>query len=275
MKNIVVALLATVVSVSPAFGVTKEPLRFGVFPFLPANQLEIQVGPLLKSFSEHLQRPVEFKTRGSFEDYLQALKDKRFDIALIQPFDYIHIREQRYYRPLVRKQDSMQAWIMTADSNIKQLQDLRGKKIAFPSKTAAVTLLALRDLQLAGITEQDFQPHFFNEHQSCIISAINGLSDACVTVNGNAVDLVAGTRIKILQTTLRIPHILIVIHPEAVEDLENLQAWFLSLNEKEDGQRLLESAFLQRLTPATDQDYKVVEEVYQQTLEASVFLSKY
>jgi ABC-type phosphate/phosphonate transport system substrate-binding protein len=74
----------------PVFSVTgqEQALRFGVFPFTPPNLLERRVGPLVKAIGDHLQRPVIFRTRNSFDAFLQGLRNQSFDIALIQPFDY-------------------------------------------------------------------------------------------------------------------------------------------------------------------------------------------
>jgi phosphonate transport system substrate-binding protein len=245
----------------------EPPLRFGVFPFTSPNVLERRVGPLVGAMSEHLNRPISFRTRNSFDDFLQALQNQSFDIALIQPFDYVLIQDSTDYLPLVKKSELLRANLVSADPKIKSLQDLRHQVVAFPSHRAAVTLLALRELQSAGLSITDFEPRFFNEHTSCLLAARNGLAKACATVLSSSQDSALHT----VNISAGVAHILIVARPGVV-DSEDLQRWLLSLNEQASGQSLLANAYLDQVNIAADADFDRVKAIYQEIREANDYI---
>ncbi len=234
---------------------SQEPLNLGVCPFVPATAIEAGFGPLAQALSQYLQRPVVVKTRKTFDSFYQALQNREFDLALIQPFDYVQLDKQTGYQPLVRKAGRLSAQIITTDPGIQTLQDLRQQIIAFPSHRAAVSLLAIRDLQRAGMTTNDYLPRFMGEHSSCLLAMVNGQANACVTVADLREDNTLPKKTHSVYTTESIAHILFVVQPVAVKQVEALQQWFLHLNETDAGRNMLKQAYLDELVPATSDDY--------------------
>lgn len=273
MRGILILLISVSMVMLALPVASQQAIHFGFPPFLSVNSLERSAGPLVKALGEHLQQPVEFKTRKSFAGYLQALNDQRFDIALIQPFDYVRIRGDGFYQPLVRKQGYLQGRIITKDPDIQALDDLRGQTIAFPGEGSAVTLLSNYYLKHSGFSATDFEPRIFNDHASCLLSVINGTTKACAGTAESMARAPSSLQLRAFSFSQQTPRILIVIGPRLATQIDNLEKWFLSLNNTPDGRALLKNAFLNRVDQVADQEYDLVEKIYREVIEMPEYFS--
>lgn len=232
-------------------------ISFGVMPFLPPTQLERQFRAFSVKLGEELQTSVQFRTRKSYQEFTAALQTEQFDIALIQPLDYLAIRENTRYTPLVRKKDSLQGIFVVVNAEITSLTDLRGKRIAFPAQQAAVTHLAEEKLRAVGLTTNDYEGHYHEDYPSCLQAIQNKSAEACVIaqVMSQALKERRSKRYTIIDTTDFMAPILVVIGPKLYPERERLQRWFMSLNDSETGAALLNSTYLETVVSTSDSEY--------------------
>lgn len=161
----------------------KKTLTFGVFPFLPASRLEAVFAPLAAEISGALQSEVLYQSSSSFEKFADRLANEEFDIAFIQPFDYLKIASQHNYFPLVRRNESLRGvYVVRQDSPLNSIKDLKGKTIAMAPETAALSYLGKISLVENGlIPARDVVVQHFRSHHSCLQEVLIGHADACVT----------------------------------------------------------------------------------------------
>lgn len=160
-----------------------NPLVFGVFPYLSTNQLEALYAPVAADLSEALGRPVQLRTRPSFEMFRSELSQQRYDLIFVQPFGYVANAAPNGYRSIARVVKPLSAIFVTrADSDIQGFEDLRGKTISNPPRAAAVSLLARQALAEQGLQPgRDVRLTYQNSHAACLREVLIRRAAACVT----------------------------------------------------------------------------------------------
>ena len=241
-----------------------DTIRFGVFPFLPPNRLEASFGPLTKTLENFFGKPVSFRTRKSFPDFLRALGEESFDIAVVQPFDYVRVRDAVAYLPVVRRTDPLRAAVVVKEEAILKLTDLRGKVIAFPSPYAAVTLLGQQYLADSGIIENEFTAKFYPEHDSCTQAVLTGNAQACITASGVVKNQQAlrDLSLRSIGESSSIPSVLFVLHPNLMEYRHDLAELLIGLKNSESGRKILAQSLMLELTEAKAAEYDAVSEYF-------------
>ena len=80
----------------------QEAYTFGVFPFLPPLRLEELYGPYGEVISYAVDRPVVFRTKATFEKFSLEIENQTYDVAFMQPFDYVIAADRFNYQALAR-----------------------------------------------------------------------------------------------------------------------------------------------------------------------------
>ena len=193
----------------------------GVFPYLSVPALESVFAPMAAELAAGVHREVRFTTTSTYEEFDQKLKDGEYDIAYVQPFDYVSFAVPAGYRPLATGYDRIHpAFFVPERSPIKEALDLRGKSVGMPPRRSAASYLGLMTLIDAGLTPgRDVKVIHFSSHQSCLQQAQIGNIEACVS----APDIVRMFRSQMnarFRTVLECPAIpgsLFVAHPRIPE----------------------------------------------------------
>lgn len=141
-------------------------LRISVLPTQDRTEQERMIAPLDAHLEKVLGQRVDFLIANSYKDNVDMLVDGRANAAYTGAVSYLEALEQgAKVEPLVAPIDRFTArpWyraciVVPADSPIKTLQDLKGKRVAFvsPSSTSGY-LMPLAALQKLGIDpKRDF-----------------------------------------------------------------------------------------------------------------------
>lgn len=237
----------------------------GVFPHLPPRDIEEVYAPIAKDLGQTIGKKVVLSSSTTFERFSENLDKQMFDIALVQPFDYVRIADRFGYRPLATRAEKLSAVLVVGrDSTVKGFNDLRGKHIALPDETAAVSMLALAHLRtLKLVPGRDVTVTYHRSHISCMQQVVIGEADAC----GTAAPAVRfferkmNVKLKTVDQTREIPHALFAIHPRvpaAERDaiLKRITSW----NDTEEGRAILARGELKPFVAIQDADYNVVRE---------------
>ncbi len=242
----------------------KPGYKFGAFPMIAVGQIDKVFSPVAAEFARILGRPVHFRTKPSFAEFRHELSLETYDIAVVQPFDYVLAHDNYHYLPLARFDKPLITSIMVlADSPLRSLQDLKGTKIAFPPTTAASTLMAKKALQDAGFDlKRDFSVQYTKSHDSCLQLVMVKSVSACVTsVRATHVfEAKWGKHFHSIFNTPGIPNTLFVVHrrvPKEVRDilLKTVTSWPES---SQTGREFIEMNNNQRLIPTVDAEYDIV-----------------
>src|SRR5216110_3130024 len=84
-------------------GAAEKPYEFGVFPNLPLARVYELHAPMASEFESKLGRPVRLSSKAAYAAFGDELRNETYDIALVQPFDYVDAHDKHGYLPLARR----------------------------------------------------------------------------------------------------------------------------------------------------------------------------
>lgn len=261
---VLVAALAPPPAGAAASGSTsKNPYVFGVFPFLSADQLQEAFSPLAGDLARQLGRPVLLQTRQGFGAFAQALRRQTYDIALVQPFDYLWAHDRYGYVPVAARSERLAAqFVVRPDSSLRTFADLRGKIVGMPPMSSAMSYLAQDAFREHGMRPgKDLTVRYFKAHDVCLHQLLIGAIDSCVS----GIYPVAffektwGVKFRLLAQTHGIPHAVFVVNRRiGVAERDHIARIILSWGNTQTGRGLLNSTHSKPFVPAKDSDYDVL-----------------
>lgn len=245
-----------------------ETLHLGVFPYLPPGKLQELFEPIAADLEKALNRKITLSTRAEYESFASALKAQEFDIALIHPFDYPAARDRHGYLPIARRKEELRALILvSADSPIRTLADLRGKTIANPPREAAVSYLTSMALLGAGIDPaKGIKRDFGKSHFSCMQKVLIGEADACGTAYQALMhfekEKQLTAKFRVLHESEPISHALFVVHKRiSGKERDALQARILDWQNTVAGRQIIDAGQFIPFVAAADKDYVSVRKI--------------
>ena len=242
---------------------SRAELLFGVFPYLPPRDLEQVFAPIAAEFSRVLGRKVQFTSSSSYEIYAGRIDSEEFDIAFMQPFDYVRAADQHHYLPLASRGEPLKALIVTApDSPIKTLEDLRGKRLSLPPVESAVSHLVRVYLRKNGfIPDKDVTLAYHRSHVSCMQQVLIEASAACGTAIP-AMRYFKGrmkVEMRVILESDVIPHTLFAVHSRVpAQDRAVLLDTIVSWAKTPEGKAILERGKMIPFAPISNSAYDVV-----------------
>ncbi len=191
MKTIVIAisffalLLTGCIKKTAELGTADNPIKLHFVPSVDAKVIEDNS----KKFEEYLEKNTPYKFEvtipQSFIAVVEAFGTKRADVAAINTFGYVLAHEKygaEARLTVIRNGSStyQSQFIAKADSKIKKIEDLNGKKIAFvePSSTSGY-LLPLKTLKEKNV--QAKETVFAGKHDNVVSMVYQGQVDAGAT----------------------------------------------------------------------------------------------
>lgn len=166
-------------------GTAENPVKLHFVPSVDAKVIEDNS----KKFKEHLEKTTPYKYEvtipQSFVAVVEAFGTKRADVAAINTFGYVlaHDKYQAEARLTVLRHGSstyQSQFIAKADSSIKKLEDLAGKKIAFvDAASTSGYLLPLKTLKDKKIEPKETM--FAQKHDNVVSMVYQGQVDAGAT----------------------------------------------------------------------------------------------
>lgn len=238
----------------------------GVFPYLPPRDLEKVFSPIAADIGKVIKQRVVLRSSTTYEKFMENLDKQVFDIAFVQPFDYIRIADKFGYQPLATRKQKLAAIIVTkTDSQLKSIKDLQGKTVAMPPQVAAVSLLLNGHFRNHGmIPGKDVKVTYHRSHVSCMQQILIGEADACGTAAPALRFFQHKMNVKLMTitTSQKIPHTLFVIHPRIPEvEHKLIHQRILSWGKSEESKKMLSRGRLKPFVEVNDSDYDIVRKL--------------
>lgn len=246
-------------------GAADKPYEFGVFPNLPLARIHELHAPMASEFEARLGRPVRLSSKAAYAAFGEELRNETYDIALVQPFDYVDAHDKHGYLPLARRGEALEAVIVVRqDTPLASIKDLKGRIVSNPPADAAVSHLTSMAFRDAGIDPQTgIKRYYGKNHFACLQSVVIGAADACGT-SEQALRTIEKqsqlpSRFRILHKTASIPHALFVAHKRVPQkDRDILLHTILEWPSTETGRKILDAGHFVPFVAARDADYEVV-----------------
>jgi phosphonate transport system substrate-binding protein len=139
--------------------------------------------PLQSYLTKAMGRPVKVVSPDTYGDAVAELADKYYDFACLGALVYIRARAKYGVVPLVQRVTDLAyhtVFITGANSSIRSLQDLRGRRFAFGDiDSTSGHLMAAYELIQAGIhPETDLRVRYSGSHPATAALVQEGVVDA-------------------------------------------------------------------------------------------------
>ncbi len=246
-----------------------ENYRFGVFPFLPPKALSAIFSPMTSELETVLGKDIDFRTKVNLDDFKKAMKSQEYDIAYLNPTQYIRAHDEGGYLPVARVSAPLKAiLVVRRDSGVRTAADLKGRTVGLVGGPNTVDPLSMlitlgfldRNLQV-GL---DWSAHYYKNPYACLQGVLLARVDACgaLPVALSRLDPEVAAKYHVVFETQSIPHSLIVVRSGFPNgDLEALRKAVLGWQHSEAGQELLRGLGLGPFVEVSDQDYDIVRKM--------------
>lgn len=164
----------------------EETLIMGVHPFLSPAEVEKKFIPLANYLSKQTGFNIKVKVGSSYQEHIQYVGLDKVDIAYVGPAVYVLMAHQYGDKPILTKlevngQSFFQGNIIVRkDSDIKTIDDLKGKRIAFGDPNSTMSYLVPHDmLHQSGVFTENSPAHdFLYSHDNVALGVLMGDFDA-------------------------------------------------------------------------------------------------
>lgn len=271
-------------------GATKEKAL--EVQFVPTNNdgsMEAKSKPFEEYLSEKLGREVNVTLATDYSTIVEAMASGKVDLGIMPPAAYVQARKQNAAEALLtselgkfdeetglplegEKTETFKGEILVkADSDIKELADLKGKRIASLSPASASGYIyPVAELKDVGLEPNvDYTITTVNDIPSQITSILNGQQDAAFVFQGARVvfgnafgdtDLMEDVRVLYL-TEGDIPNDAIAVQPKMDKELkQKIKMAFLEMGDSEEGKEAMSMWNHQSYHEANEQAYDTVEQ---------------
>lgn len=164
----------------------KKVYVFGVHPLHNPERLLERYGPVMDYLNARIPG-VELTLEASrnYEEYEKKLYGRHFDFALPNPYQTVNALEHGYHVfGKMGDDDNFRGILLVRrDRNIREISDLKGKKVSYPAKTAlAATMMPQYFLQTHGIdVNRDIENLYVGSQESSIMNVYLGDVAAAAT----------------------------------------------------------------------------------------------
>jgi phosphonate transport system substrate-binding protein len=170
-------------------GPGKPVVYIGVISRYPPNIIYRGYQPMLEYLSSNTPYQFELKLSSDYNEAVQMLVEGETAAAFLGSYVYIKAREKHRIIPILKPLNenyepySRSVLITHKSSGLKELKDLKGKRLALPSQESfsgnwlISYELGRRGIRISDIAEIQHFPH----HQSVIYQVANRYFDAGVT----------------------------------------------------------------------------------------------
>jgi phosphonate transport system substrate-binding protein len=279
--RLITLMLLCVMVFWSTLGLSADSLTMGVFPRRDAAITTKLFRPLSQYLEKRLGIPVTMELSSDFDTFITHLKERRYDLVHLNPFDYVSAHDELAYDALVQNEEFGEKTIMGAiyvrrDSGIRQISDLKGKKILFGGGPRAMMsyIVPTYLLQQAGLTKADYEESYAINPPNAVLATYLRRADA-----GGAGEVVRRLpvvtskidvdQLDVIATSQPLPHLPWAVKQEMPRALkQRLQSILVNLKQSKQGRAILKQARLSAFNPVTDKDYdahrEIIKSVYGQ-----------
>lgn len=267
-------------------GYVPKKLTIGFVPSQNAETLEARAKPLADLLSKKLNIPVKVTVTTDYNAVVQALKSKELDLGFLPPTDYVIAHKQGAADVLLQAQrygvipengkntnelvDYYCAiMLVKKDSNIKDVKDLKGKKVAWQSPTSSAGYVwpAIYMKEHGIDAQKDVTGIQVQGHDKAISALMNGDVDAAA-VFLDARNIVAKEypdiwdQTRILFKTEKIPNDTISVRPDmSVKWKKKISDAFVAIGKDPEGQKIILNIYSHvGYIPSKDANFDIVRE---------------
>jgi phosphonate transport system substrate-binding protein len=267
LLRLLLAFIALSIAATAHAQSTDGPLVLGVFPRRNASETTQLFTPLAEHLGEKLGRQVQLITLKDFESFWRGVTERRYDVVHYNQYHYI--RSANAYQVIAHIEEASKSTIAGAiyvrkDSGIKELAQLRGRKVLFGGgEDAMISYIAnLYLIQQAGLKKGDFNSVFAINPPNSILGVYHRQADAAGAGDGvldlpvvkNSINTDELIALAVSEPLLQLP--IAVKRSMPAKLRAQIQSILVGLKDSAEGRQVLKSAVLTGIVKAEDKDYE-------------------
>jgi ABC-type phosphate/phosphonate transport system substrate-binding protein len=233
--------------------------RFGVVPQFPQRRLYAVWQPVLRELEKRTGLSFELVTTLTIQEFEKEFARGEFDFVYMNPYYMLKVMNPRGYLPLVRDKTPLRGiLVVRKDSGIREISQLNGKLVAFPSPNAIGASLLIR-AELERLHHIKVRPLYVKTHSSVYLHVVQGLVAAGGGVEKTLREQNQTVRdsLRIIYTTRRVPSHPVAAHPRVSrKDREKVREALLAMGNTPAGREMLSKIPVKRFIPASMADYQ-------------------
>jgi len=271
-------------------GYVPEKLTVQFVPSQAAETLEAKAKPLEQLLSDELGIPVRVSVSTDYNTIVEAMASKQVDVGFLPPNAYVLANEQSNVKVLLQAQrygikqpggestdelvDSYRSMIVVkSGSDIKELEDLKGKTIATQDVTSSAGYVwPVAEMKKAGIDiNTDVTTVQVKGHDQAVLSVLNGdvdaafvFEDARNTVKNDYPEIM--DEVEPMYFTEPIPNDTISVRSDMSEEWDKkIQDAFIAIGKDEEGKQIISDIYSHEgYVVSQDSNFDIVREYAEQ-----------
>lgn len=271
-------------------GYVPEKLTVQFVPSQAAETLEAKAKPLEQLLSDELGIPVTVSVSTDYNTIVEAMASKQVDVGFLPPNAYVLANEQSNVKVLLQAQrygikqpggestdelvDSYRSMIVVkSGSDIKELEDLKGKTIATQDVTSSAGYVwPVAEMKKAGIDiNTDVTTVQVKGHDQAVLSVLNGdvdaafvFEDARNTVKNDYPEIM--DEVEPMYFTEPIPNDTISVRSDMSEEWDKkIQDAFIAIGKDEAGKQIISDIYSHEgYVVSQDSNFDIVREYAEQ-----------
>lgn len=259
-----IILLLSLVCVSTQSYSADRVYRFGIVPQSSGSKLARLWTPILAYLMRKTDLKLEFATSRNIPTFEKRLRDSKYDIAYMNPYQYTQVHTESGYKAFAKAKNKRLHGIVVVRKNspYQDLKDLAGKQLALPSNAFAATLVTRAWFKNHDI---DIVPEYVASHDTAYRDVASGRFSA-----GGGVMRTFKNTTKSVHDDLRIlwksdgytPHAFAALPSVPAEVVAKLQQAMLDMDKSPEGQALLKTIRLKGIESGQDNDWNDVRNLH-------------
>jgi phosphonate transport system substrate-binding protein len=288
MRGVLFAVAIGLISVAVGSACGKpavkaKTLRVGFVPAEDAQQVMQNAQPIVEILHKKLSMEIQPFVATDYTGVVEALRVHKLDVAFLAPASYVLAKNETDIKVILKSERKgipfyYAAIITRADSNIKTLDDLRGKTFAFgDSLSTTGHVFPRKMLKERGIDPvRDFKQILYSGgHDATVLAVLNGKVDAGATY-ANSPDSKDTAWMRYLKNPADVRRIRAIAFSEPIpaDNLvvsgsldpriaKKIEEVFVELSRDPNGKKMLRELYqIDGFVPATDKDYDSVRDAF-------------
>lgn len=272
-----VILLTT--SFPPQHAHAEDNLVLAVHPFLPHQELEKRFGPFTKYLSKQSGKPVKLGIGANYQEHIDYIGMDKVDIAYMGPASFVKVTNTYGNKPLLAKLEVsghsfFQGNIITRkDNNIRKVNQLKGKLIAFgdPNSTMGFIAPYFTLLKAGAFADDSTKYSFLHSHSNVALAVLAGDFEAGA-VKPDIFKKYASQGLKVITDTEKISeHLFITRANLPKSQIQSLRRAMLEIKKSPEGMQALHAikSNITNLVEVKNNDYENLRAMMKEVASAT------
>ncbi|KEO82649.1 phosphate/phosphite/phosphonate ABC transporter substrate-binding protein [Tumebacillus flagellatus] len=266
----------------PAAEKAPDKLVVGFIPSQNAETLQAKAKPMGDLLSKELGIPVEVSVTTNFNALVEGMAAKKIDVGFLNPVNYVFAHDKKKAADLLlqtsRQGSASYKSVFVkkkGDNSIKDVKDIKGKKIAYvDGASAAGYLYPVVMIKNAGLNpDTDVQGIMAGGHDKALMALYRGDVDVATVFDAAIDQTIAKTtpdakeKLEIFATSEPIPNDTVSIRPDLPADFKKKVAdAFTKIMSTDEGKKIgMDIYNFDGLVPGDDKNFDPVRKMIEAT----------